>query len=141
MILEKTNRLIEYLKGDKKRVFLLVALLIGVLLLVSSFLPGESEAKTVTLDEYKAQLEEELAKLCSSVDGAGKCTVEVTFAEGESFEYHGSSVSASYPPKVLGVAVICEGASIPRVKSDITECMTALFDIGANRVCVLKMDK
>ena len=41
-------------------------------------------------------------------------------------------------PKVQGVAVICEGADSPYVKSSIVEMVTTIYDISSNRVCVIK---
>ena len=92
-----------------------------------------------TLDEYKIKLEGELETLCESIKGAGRCEVTVTFSEGEHLEYKGSNIIGSEPPRVLGVTVVCKGGSDLNVKRNICDCMTALFDIGSNRVCVLEM--
>ncbi len=138
--MNKINKFITYFKEDKKRLILLFAAFVGIILIFVPSFGSEKETKDdLTLYEYKAELEKELSDLCSSVKGAGKCIVRVTFAEGESFEYKGSNITASYPPKVAGVAVICEGAERDSVKTEITKCMVSLFGIGSNRVSVLKM--
>ena len=65
--------------------------------------------------------------------------MRVSFSEGERSEYRGTNKISESPPKVLGITVIAEGGGKSEVKSALTECMTALFDIGSNRVAVLKM--
>ncbi len=44
-------------------------------------------------------------------------------------------------PRVRGVAVVCEGGGSPAVCAQITELLTSLLDIGANRVSVSKIQK
>ena len=121
--------------------FLTVAIgLMGIVLVLFS-LGGESDEEHTPdgLEEYKIRLEEELEALCESIDGAGKCYVTVSFSEGERLEYKGSSLIGSEPPRVLGITVVCDGGDDAYIKSSISDCMTALFDIGSNRVCVLKL--
>ena len=118
----------------------LIAGIVGVILILFSLgSGGETESAPVGLEEYKVRLESELESLCESIDGAGKCRVTVTFSEGERLEYKGSSVVGSEPPRVLGITVVCEGGDNFYIRNSISDCMTALFDIGANRVCVLKL--
>ena len=137
----KDNKYISYMLKNKKKILLLLLVAAGVLIMLLSLDSGEDTAATEALSDYKKRLENEMETLCSSIEGAGKCRVTVTFEEGESFEYRGSSVVGSSPPKVLGVTVVCEGGGSPDVRADISRAMVALFDIGANRVCVLKMKK
>jgi len=96
-------------------------------------------ARPSDVEEYKRTLEGELEELCTSVRGVGRCRVTVTFSEGESLQYKGSSLIGSTPPRVMGVTVVCEGADRDSVREAISECMCSLFDIRSNRVCVLKM--
>ena len=133
-------QLIEFFKKDKKRAILAVAALLGMALAVflsSSDKSGVSEG--YSLSEYKSELEGELAEMCSSIKGVGRCRVTVSFSEGESLEYKGSALIGSKPPRVLGVCVICDGADREGVKGEICECMRSLFDIGSNRISVMKM--
>ena len=137
----KFRNVINYFREDKKRrlVFLFAAL--GIVLLILSF-GGDGEKNDSydsSLGEYAEALEDELEKLCSSIDGAGKCIVKVSFACGEKYEYKGTAKIGSEPPKVLGVSVIAEGADNAEVRRAISESMRALFDIGSNRVSVQKM--
>ena len=91
-------------------------------------------------DADPAAVEEELADMCSSVSGVGRCKVTVTFERGEERVYKGSLLIESKPPKVLGVTVVCKGADSDLVRAEIVGMMSALFDIGANRIAVLKLN-
>lgn len=138
--LNNLNGIINNFMKDKKKIAVLLIGLFGFFLIALSLGTNtDKEQKEYTLEEYKAELEDELRELCESVEGAGKCRVTVTFSDGERFEYKGSNVIGSEPPRVLGVTVVCRGGDDPNIKNNISECMTALFDIGSNRVCVLKM--
>ena len=131
----------QLFRKDKKRMLLISVAVLGILLILLSGLFSENsvgEGET-SLDEYKRELEAELAELCSSVRGVGRCRVTVTFSEGESLQYKGSTVIGSTPPRVMGVTVVCDGADKDDVREQISECMRSLFDIRANRICILKM--
>ena len=137
------DRLREFVMSftkDKKRLIIAAVALVGIILMLGSVFSSDDKSR-VALDDYKAELEEEIRELCSEVDGVGKCAVNITFAEGERQQYKSSSIVSTTPPRVLGVAIVCEGAERPDVRSNLTDCMTSLFDIGANRVSVLKMKK
>lgn len=137
---EKIKLPIEFFRRDKRRLLLLALAAVGLLFALMLPSGGKDSAKEgVTLSEYKAALEEELAEMCSSIEGVGRCRVTVSFSAGESLQYKGSQLIGSTPPRVLGVSVVCEGAERDGVRSEISECMRALFDIGANRVSVMKM--
>ncbi|MBR2650312.1 MAG: hypothetical protein IKD45_01495 [Clostridia bacterium] len=131
---------VNFFKEDKRRLLLLAAAVLGILLVLLSGLGGEGGgSEGITLSEYKRTLEGELEELCTSVRGVGRCRVTVTFSEGESLQYKGNSLIGSTPPRVMGVTVVCEGADRDSVREAISECMCSLFDIRSNRVCVLKM--
>ena len=133
-----------FLKGKKKTVVTALLILLGLILILSSSFSedakNENRNEIITLDEYKERLEEEIRELCSSVDGVGKCRVTVTFERGEQNVYKGSSVIETKPPRVQGISVVCRGADSDRVRIQLTELLTALFDIGSNRVAILKLN-
>ena len=132
--------LINYFKGDKKRSIIFIIAALGIVLLIlSAGADGEESHEDISLTEYALELEEDLSELCSSIEGAGRCKVKVSFASGERAEYRGSVKIGSEPPRVLGVSVIAEGADSAEVRRAISECLCALFDIGSNRVSVQKM--
>ena len=117
---------------------------LGILLVLSSSSAkdkkSESDNAEISLDEYRARLEGEVASLCSSVEGVGTCKVFITFERGAQNVYKGSSVIETKPPRVQGVTVVCRGAESDVIKSRLTDMMTALFDIGSNRVAILKLN-
>ena len=125
-----------------KRGKLIILLTLAAVLLGAVFGSGQCEAtapKEDGLAAYKAELEEELAGFCSSVRGAGRCKVMVSFAAGEQLEYKGGNLISSVPPRILGVTVLCKGGDSDSVRSEISDMLSALFDIGKNRICVLKL--
>lgn len=136
------DKIISYFKENRKRaiVFLLVG--VGLLLVMLSASSGGADetAESVALSEYKRELEAELAGLCSKIDGVGKCYVTVSFERGEQNTYKGSTLIETKPPKVLGVTVICKGANSDFVRSEIINMMCSLFDVGTNRIAVLKLN-
>ena len=144
-IIKKENAMdiINRIKGDKKKLVALLLLAVGLLLIL--FSPSSRSEKeengnaSSSLSEYKRELEEDLSELCSSIEGAGKCRVSVSFSEGAKAEYRGTNKISETPPKVLGITVIAEGGDRADVKTALTECMTSMFDIKRNRVAVLKM--
>ena len=141
MLDKAVNTVKKYASDNKGRAFLILILALGVFLLVlPSSQSEEKTEKTESLAEYKARLEEELGEICSSVSGVGRCKVTVTFERGEERVYKGSSLIESRPPKVLGVTVVCKGADSDRVRGEIIDMMSALFDIGTNRIAVLKLN-
>lgn len=115
---------------------------------------------------YNDELERETEKLISEIEGAGKVSVMLTYeateetvwakeikektngedssdmeekyiivdtAQGES----GLAVKIIYP-KIRGVAVVCNGADDPVVASRIKSLLSALFDIGSNRISIAR---
>ena len=128
---------------DKKNRGFIILLIAGVLLLLFSFIftqPQSYAAKEdKTLDVYKAELEAELADFCSSVSGAGKCRVMVSFSSGEKFEYKGNTLIGVEPPVVCGITVLCKGGDSESVRAEISSLLSALYGIRQNRICVLKL--
>ena len=131
------NKIIEAFKGKKKIALILLLVSLGLMLIAISSIDSGGEVGSSDLSEYKEALEKRLEKLCSEVDGVGKCTVMVTFSRGEENTYKGSQLTETKPPQVLGVTVICDGGDRAEVKARLSQMLCALFDIGANRVAVL----
>ena len=124
MILRSGKMFSEFLEKNKRAAVIILMIAVGILLIIIS--GGEKPTEA----EREATLEEELAEICSQVDGVGKCRVMISYkksAGGEEVPY--------------AVAVLCEGADSDRVRSEITELIGSLFGIGANRISVLKLDE
>lgn len=135
----------ETLKRNKKFVAVALIAVLGILLIIISSSHSDGEAshektEETSLEEYKRNMESEIESLCSAVEGVGKCRVFITFERGEETIYKGSSVIEIKPPKVKGVMIACRGAEKDNVRGALTDMMTALFDIGSNRVAILKLN-
>ncbi len=127
---------------------------------------AEKQSAVSDNSEYAKELEDKLCSVISSIDGVGKCKVMITLeatkesvyaVDSESrndnssntskeeyvFSDYGSSeepvlIKEKYP-KVQGVTVVCSGGDNSAVRQQIVNCVTALFDINANRVSVSKI--
>ena len=129
---------------SKRGRMILIALALGIVLLLSSLLmqgvdKEEYSSGNVSLEEYKAALESELGELCSSVAGVGKAKVMVTFDAGAEYQYKNGNLISSAPPRVKGITVICRGGDKDSVRAELSDMLCALFEIGKNRICVLKL--
>ncbi len=131
------DKIFTFFKEKKKIALIFILLSIGLLLVALSSIEQTDENDSDSLSEYKEELEERLEKLCSEVDGVGKCTVMVTFSRGEENTYKGNQIIETRPPEVLGVTVVCDGGDSTAVKARLVQMLSALFDIGSNRIAVL----
>lgn len=92
------ERLGHFLKTKKGRRFALILLsLAAILLVVSSFLPGErrsagaTDTDTFSAEAYGQELETRLEKILSSMEGVGSCRVMVTLENrGETYYVTGN---------------------------------------------------
>lgn len=157
-------RLRTALADEKQRVNLLVLMgLAGLVLLAfSAWLPADDAAQPAAVQEtaadYAAQLESRLTALIRRVDGAGDTAVMVTLESGSESVYAtdtdrdgGSThvllgsggadglVETVQTPRVLGVAVVCEGGGTAAVQNRVTALVEALTGVGANHITVAKM--
>ncbi len=100
---------------------ILPLLICGVLMLMlgSRMFFGDGGEQIVA----QASAEDELAELCSAIEGVGRCRIMLTEDEDG---------------RVCAVAVLCDGAGSVSVRKSVTELMTSLYGIGANRISILK---
>lgn len=133
---------IRFIK-NKRNLCLIIIAVVGCILVFSSaigsFAKEEEPSSGDSLSEYKSALENELSELLSRVSGAGRCVVTVSFSEGERLEYKGSVLIGRRPPTVEGVTVLAAGGGSDSVRREISEIISALYGIGHNRICVLKL--
>ena len=126
--------------------------LLGVLGLALLILGGgdktEEGAARIGSEEYRAALTGEVRALCGEVEGVGEVSVLLTLEAGESHVYAESErgyitaggeglLIESRPPRVAGVAVVCDGGADPAVREALTEMLSAALGIGVHRVKVL----
>jgi len=146
-------------KLDKKNIGILLLAVIGILLIVFSGHIG-SAAASVTEDPqahtdvrfYTGYLEERIGGLCRSVDGITEATVFLTLDCSTEYVYSEDSASDflilsgsdgeqavmlyEIYPRVRGVAVVCTGGDLPRIRETVTELLSAALDLPANRIKV-----
>ena len=165
---EKLTEFIVKLKKDKKTALIIFTAILGMLLILFSGTPTEknekaSESKTEEMIEW----EEKLQKLLSSVEGAGRVKVMITYEtsdeevfaynKDESFRENEEKFSSDYIlvenngsetglklktvyPEVKGVAVVCDGADDPVTKEQIISVISALFDISTKNISVVSAE-
>lgn len=160
----------DRLRKDKKALLTVIVGFSGMLLIMLSELPfftSSAEADDCNIELlYNENLEQEVERLISEVDGAGKVSVMLTYEsdeekiyakdtereiqgdnETQSSDRHiivdssegetGLIVKRIYP-EIRGVAVVCTGADNPVVRSEISALVSALFDIGSNRISIAR---
>lgn len=155
------------LQDEKQRVNLLLCLgLAGMLLLaVSAWIPDEKDTsqtaapQAVAGTDYAAELETRLEEMICQVDGAGRTRVMVTLQNGEESVYATDSevgtdgagstthvvvsgdalLETVVTPRVLGVAVVCEGGGEAAVQNRVSTLVETLTGVGANHITVARM--
>lgn len=117
----------EFFKRNKKAVLAILLALLGILMIVAG-----SGARSKATDE-RDELEEQLEEMCSSLSGVGSCRVMINYKVTEG--RYGSSGTKT----VESVAIICKGADKVGVRKELTDMLSALYGIGANRIHISKM--
>ena len=153
--------------GERKaRSWLFWLGLAGMLLILLADLSGpggpakEPPEQDGAMRDYAAGLEQRLEQVLGQVDGAGRTRVMVTLdSTGETVyaedRRSGDGVDETrhilldgddralveqvWQPEVRGVAVVCEGGGSVTVASRITELVSVLLGVPANRISVAKM--
>ena len=128
-----------FLGADKKRVAAILLAAFGIILILFSLGGAEDGAAADTGMISREVLEDSVCELLSDIDGVGRCRVALSLASGERLEYKNGSLVYKEPARVSGVVVVCEGADDPSVVREINDALSALFDIGTNRISVQKM--
>lgn len=117
--------------------------------------------------EYVTALENKLSEMITLISGAGKakviitleCDYETVYAKDGSLskddnstdedseyiiidrkETQGGLLLKTVTPKVRGVAVVCEGGDNQYVRNAVTQMLTAVLDVGVNRISVSKLN-
>ena len=113
----------DFLRGKRLAMLLLVVLvIIGVTVI------GNRDYTEANINETEPSDEgAELERLLSKIDGVGECHVTVVL-DGE-----------EDATRVYSVAVVCDGGDSVRVRAAVTELVTSLYGIGANRVSIFKL--
>ena len=149
-----------------KKTDYIVILLVGVLLLVEvldpNILPFDLLEATCDDEEYEKLLEKKLEGILERMDGVGEVSVMITLSDdgtrivdkdtketSESIEkttviYDDEDASVPYvtstdKPTVSGVLVVAQGGGNPQVNNDISNAVSALFDVPMHKIKIAKM--
>ena len=155
----------------KERYIVIACVLGVALILLSELVPSSSTKNaddSMDYQEYIVSLEEKTQDIISSIDGVGKCKVMITLCEtAESFyasnieentdsghiskknEYvfyednnNDSPVLIKQTfPKVMGVAVVCQGGDNAFVKERVISAVSSLFGISSAKISVSKISR
>ena len=118
---------VGFFKKNKRAVIAMLLILLGAAMILLGSLSGKEG------DKERDEVEQSLEEMCSSLSGVGSCRVMVTYKVTEG--RYGSQGTKT----VESVAVICKGADKAGVRKELTDMLTALYGIGANRIHISKM--
>lgn len=126
---------------SRRKALFLLLFLGAILLFLGTYGGGCARERGEAVEDNNgvAAMESELEDILSRVRGVGDVRVAITLAcEGE-YTYSGSHMTSSTPPRVLGVAVVCDGGRSDSVRAEVTALVSSLYSIGANRIHVSPM--
>ena len=146
--MKSDSLLLKAFKNMKGKWTLALLGVLGLALLLLGGGPAAREAETATdAEAYRLSLTAEVQALCAEIRGVGECTVLLTLESGEESVYAenaGGYVTSGgtglllkrRPPRVAGVAVVCDGGGDPAVRESLTEVVATALGIGTHRVRV-----
>lgn len=120
-------------KGSKYIVFILLGLLVLVLALPSDSL--EYSVDNDTTQVAQSDMEAQLARVLSAMEGVGDVEVMITMETTESSLF-GTETSSG---KVSGVVIVAQGAGNAVIESRISDAVKALFSIDVHKISIVKM--
>ena len=153
----------------KKYKFVLLILLIGIaLMLIPGTKKTESKENTIeSIVQKENTTQKELESILEMIYGAGKVKVMLQERSGEEKIYQVNEDTSSSdtsskkeidtiiltdsnrnevglikqinPPQYLGAVILCQGADDPAVKLSITNAVSKITGLGADKIAVLKM--
>ncbi len=144
-------------KLDKQKAGVILLAMVGILLIVFSSRIGKTSAAAETQEYtdvsfYTSYLENRISELCRSVEGITEavvfltldCSSEYVYSEDSASDFlilsgsDGEQAVMLYEiyPRVRGVAVVCTGGDLPRIRETITELLSASLDLPSNKIKV-----
>lgn len=145
MLFDGIKEKLGALGGAKGLIYIAAALAAGLLcLFLSRGDDGTQDTSVETAEvDYRAEAEDKLRALLNSVSGVSGARVIITFSDGVRYEYGEGGYSRSSPPvveekppRVGGVAIVCEGGDNPAVQKKVIDLVCALYGIPSSRVSV-----
>lgn len=143
-------------RPDKTQLGIIILAIIGILLIIFGSMAGNSkndvQVEATDVSFYTAYLEGRVAELCKSVDGITEATVFLTLDCSGEYVYSKDSSSdyiilsgsdgeeavrlCEIYPRVRGVAVVCTGGELPRIREIVTELLSASLDLPSSKIKV-----
>ena len=137
---------------DKSKTALILMAAAGILLLLFGGMKNTDQEEESYQDVgfYTEYLEGRIAALCNSVEGVENAAVFLTLDCSSEYIYSQDGASdflilsgsggeeavllQEIYPKVRGIAVVCTGGDLPRVRETLTELLAAALDLPAHRI-------
>lgn len=147
--------------------YVILILVIGIALMLIPFGGTKSEtALAPAISKDEPDITDQLTKILSQIDGAGKVSVMLTVKTGQSSVYQNDEditsgengsvrqdtviitdenrvqsglVQHVLAPEYRGAIVVCEGADKPEVRLHIIEAVARVTGLGTDKISVLKM--
>ncbi len=146
----------DFIKSNKNKLTVFILAIGGVILIIFSSLIGTDSKETAEeyteVGFYTTYLEERISELCNSVYGVSDTRVFLTLDCSSEQIYQSDGVSdfliltgeggetavklCEIYPKVRGIAVVCKGGEIPRIKETVTELLAAALGLPKNKIQV-----
>ena len=155
----------------KERYIVIACVLGVALILLSELVPSSSTKNaddSMDYQEYIVSLEQKTQDIISSIDGVGKCKVMITLCETDE-SFYASNIEENTDsghiskkneyvfyednnndspvlikqtfPKVMGVAVVCQGGDNAFVKERVISAVSSLFGISSAKISVSKISR
>ena len=114
----------------------MIFILLGLLVLVIMLPTGSKSSQEILKSEIAdGELEGQLKKVLSAMEGVGKVEVMITKEETKGGMFYTENGAV----KVSGVVVVAEGAGNAAVNVKISEAIKALFSVDAHKISIVKM--
>lgn len=153
----------------QKYKYAFIIFIVGILLMIvpGNLLGSEDRGEVREVVEQSSSVQQELEEILSYIEGAGTVRVMLKELSGEETIYEVNediSVSDSSsdtkidvititdqnrnehglikqvnPPKYQGAVILCQGGDDPSVKLAITDAVSKITGLGADKIAVLKM--
>ena len=153
----------------QKYKYVVIILLIGILLMLfpGNIFHSEKEVQNTEKPKQTQSVQMQLENILSYIQGAGEVKVMLKELSGEETVYQtNEDVSISEnstdrktdvitvtdqnrneqglikqvnPPQYLGAVIICQGGDDPKVRLAITDAVSKITGLGADKIAVLKM--
>ena len=120
-------------KGNKYFIFILVGILILLLCIPTDSAKDTVSQKSTDLED--GELELQLKRVLSAMEGVGDVEVMITRESGMSSLFETQSAEG----KVQGVVVVAEGAGNALIDARISDAVKALFSVDAHKISIVKM--